>query len=292
MRSSEALTELLNQHSVSEENGFSPFRLWIDGLKRLVFVRVLDKPNPMYPDGKDEVRYVVETPPKRSKVRLVISKWNQSNPYEGDVLATDAGDLWGMSLRQRLVKQVYKRDWKLSELVAKDLAELAPQIAYYRENRERILLESIRKSDHAERKQRLLKIEQGQQEFSPKTLNLLAFIDALPADVPENEPCQARFTLQQLAGKKGDTIDAVRHRFTPLERQPYLRIVRESRGNQPTVYGYLKEKRGMKAVTTREQTTTSDTTIVKGQSAPRNPLRYESEGLVRYGEKGRRYKFT
>lgn len=284
MRSSTALTELLNQQRATKEDGYSPFRVEVIGLERLVFVREVDKPNPMYADGKDELHYVVETIPKRNKVRLVISKVNQSNPHESEVLAKDAGDLWGMTMRKRLVKQVYKRDWQVSDLVEKDLEKLATQIPYYIRERARILLESIITGDNEERKERLLKIEQGQHEFPPKTLELLAFIHALPAVAPENEPCHARFTLQHLAGKKGNTIDAVRHRFTPLQGQPFIKVVQEGRGNQPTIYCYLPSKRSTGTEVQREATITSDTEIV---AAPKGAAstRRESKELLRYGGK-------
>jgi len=282
-QSSKALTALLNQHSVVVESGYSSFKVELIGLERLVFVGAVDRSNPMYPDGKDELCYTVETIPKRNKVRLSISKVNQSNPHEPEVLAKDAGDLWGSSMRKRLVKQVYKRDWQVSNVVEKDLEKLASQVAYYRANRERMLLESIRKGDNRELQERLLTIEQAQPpSFPAQTQELLAALEKRPVEIIDGEPT-AIFTRQDVAGQMGISIDAVRNRLSPLEGQPFFRIKQRGKGNQPTIYCYLPNKRATGAKVQRQASITSDTEIVAPPKVATSTRR-ESKELLRYGE--------
>lgn len=289
MEHSRALTELLDQQTVwlEEANPLdnSRFKVGIQGVHSLVFARELRKhPNV---DANDELHYVVHTIPHRRKVRLVIFK--KAALLDGSrALAKDAGDLWSMSMRKRVVQAVYKLDYDASQAVEQDLPRLATWIPSYVERREQILLEHIRNSDNAELKARLQQLEQPSPEFPKKTADLLAFIDQLPTTAPEGEPCHARFTLQQLAGKMGLTINQVRPRFSPLEGQSFIRLVQRGRGNQPMVYSYLKENRGTK--TQREATISSDTEII---AAPKvaTSARHESKELLRYGEKPKEWSY-
>jgi len=173
------------------------------------------------------------------------------------------------------------KDRKIPEIVERELEMLPRAIEDMLERRERILIRRIKNGGNRELQEQLAKAQQPQETFPKLTVELLDFIDGLPPIAPEGEPSHARFTLQQLAGKKGDTIDQVRARFSPLKEQPFIQVVRKGKSNQPTVYRYVKEK----PVATEQENRTADASIV---SAPRHPLRFESKELVRHGERQRR----
>ena len=287
MRRLEALTELFNRQIVEIEcPGFE--QVVLRGLKMVSFQS----------QENERIFYYVTPLNDKGRVHLkiVLSEVNQ-------ILLTDQGDVRNIGMRRRIVKEAKKRyltawlsniprtekDWRIPETVEADLENLASAVEglLREEERARILVRYIKWGANEELLEQFQKAQEAPL-FPKKTLELLEFIDTLPAVTPETEPCHARFTLQQVAGKKGNTIDSVRHRFTPLEGQPFIEVVREGRGNQPTAYRYVKNKRGMKPATTREQNVTSDVTI---EAPKQKSNRFESKDLVRYGERPKRYQF-
>lgn len=273
-----SVRELLKEHYVRVEN--KPF-VCVIKLENLTFIREIGKRYD-YLDSSDELFYIVSPAARRSKVQLSIFKKTQLLD-DSKTLAIDTGDPRSMSMRNRVLRAVKKQDWQAAKTVECDLERLASLVPYYWAEREKLLLESIEKGEDRTLKVRLTQARQ-ESRFPTKTLQLLDALDGLPPTASDDEPSQASFTLRQVSGKTGWTIDAVRHRFSPLEGQPFIEVVRQGRGNQPTVYRYLPEKRPIGTRAQYQATITSDTEIVKPPKVAISTQR-ESKGLLCYGEK-------
>lgn len=272
MTSSQSVKQLLDELEVLLDKG--PFKVYLYGFREIIFYRTLPKEPGQY--APEVIHYEIQTVPRRVRVRVKVY-WQAQEPSQSKVLTYDCGDLAVMSMRKRMLKAVKERNWQLLKIVEKDLEFLATAIPYYLKERERLLLGSITRSD-GENQQYKAQLEEAKTAtYSKGTMELVDLLDRLPAQAVPGQPSQASFTLRQLCGKTGWTIDRARHRFSAIERQPFIEVVQAAKSNRPTVFRYLPERR-----------------LAASQASPKvvNPLRRESEELVRYGEIAKKYRST
>ncbi len=277
-----SVKRLLEQQCIQRKDG--AFTVEIAGLKELQFTRRIREPRDE-DDYGEELVYVVESRPRRNKVKVRVVK--RTGQYEGTTLAVDVGDLASLSMRARLTKALGKKDWLATKTAEQDLERLATLVPYYLSQRESLLVEGIQQSNDLTLQRQLANVR-ADLDFPPRTLALLALIEQLPPTAVEGEPSYQAFTFQQLAGRCGWTVNRVRHRFGPVRGQPFIAVVREGRSNQPTVYRYLPDRRKNRPATTRCQTITADLVIERPK--PKSS-QFESEELLRYGEKPKKWKW-